>query len=33
LGWKTVPALVLAGPSNKIEEKASHKAQVQPVKS
>jgi len=33
LGWKSVPALVLAGPNNRIEEKASHKAQTQPVKS
>lgn len=33
LGWKSVPALVLAEPNNRIEEKASHKAQTQPVKS
>lgn len=33
LGWKSVPTLVLAGPGNKIEQKASHKTQVQPVKS
>jgi small-conductance mechanosensitive channel len=34
LGWKTVPALVLAGPSNnKIEEKDSHQAEAHPLKS
>ncbi len=33
LGWKTVPALVLAGPNNKIEEKASHRTEAHTVKS
>ena len=33
LGWKTVPALVLAGSGNKIEEEASHRAKTRPVTS
>lgn len=31
LGWKTVPALVLAGPGSKIEEKAPPQTQAHPV--
>ena len=33
LGWKTVPALVLAGSGNKIEEEASHQAKTRPATS
>ncbi len=33
LGWKTVPALVIAGPNHKIEEEASHKTEAHAVKS
>ena len=32
LGWKTVPALVLAGPNHKIEEKASRKTEAHAAK-
>ena len=33
LGWKTIPALVLAGPGNKIEEKALDQSETRPVTS
>ena len=33
LGWKTVPALLLAGPRNMFEQKAPHQAEPHPAKS
>jgi hypothetical protein len=33
LGWKTIPALVLAGPGNKVEKEILHQGETRPVTS
>jgi ParB-like chromosome segregation protein Spo0J len=33
LGWKTIAALVLAGPGNEIDEETLHQPEPRPVKS